>query len=323
MTRTSLQDCDTSCLRSSQAGFASSVWGTCTFISSPSKSALYGVHMHSVKWNVLGKRGVSECQCVSEQLLLPACSCCLGAWPLVDVWLSLQGCDGQLPWPTELLKPCGVICICTAGFAACQAMWQQRNSRLSWQLNISSHQVTLPGVSFGSSKQRGAPPGPHFDLVGHDGLPVQAGLPVEQDHVAIHQVALHDVPRAQLSSSPHAVPILQVVLLAGLRCSHKVGAWPLASPCRQQACLCSLLALVFSSLQAALVQLTESEYCSCLDSAARTKLAPGRWLAPACTRLVSSTAGCRLVGFTRSGSSSSWEAGAMCQGLSLMQHGAA
>ena len=32
---------------------ASSVCGTCTFISSPSKSALYGVHTHSLKRNVL------------------------------------------------------------------------------------------------------------------------------------------------------------------------------------------------------------------------------------------------------------------------------
>ena len=34
---------------------ASSVWGTCRFISSPSKSALYGLHTHSLKRNVLHK----------------------------------------------------------------------------------------------------------------------------------------------------------------------------------------------------------------------------------------------------------------------------
>lgn len=32
---------------------ASSVCGTCRFISSPSKSALYGLHTHSLKRNVL------------------------------------------------------------------------------------------------------------------------------------------------------------------------------------------------------------------------------------------------------------------------------
>ena len=36
---------------------ASSVCGTCRFISSPSKSALYGLHTHSLKRNVLRRPG--------------------------------------------------------------------------------------------------------------------------------------------------------------------------------------------------------------------------------------------------------------------------
>ena len=38
-----------------------------------------------------------------------------------------------------------------------------------------------------------APPGHDLHAVRHDGLAVQAGLPVEEHHVAVVQVALHDV----------------------------------------------------------------------------------------------------------------------------------
>ena len=44
--------CSTPMSRAASAR-ASSVCGTCTFISSPSKSALYGAHTHSLKRNVL------------------------------------------------------------------------------------------------------------------------------------------------------------------------------------------------------------------------------------------------------------------------------
>ena len=58
---------------------ASSVWGTCRFISSPSKSALYGLHTHSLKRNVLhqsslGIRVVSEGWCLSLAGTLSRCT---------------------------------------------------------------------------------------------------------------------------------------------------------------------------------------------------------------------------------------------------------
>ena len=42
-----------------------------------------------------------------------------------------------------------------------------------------------------------APPGHDADAVRHDGLAVQAGLPVEQHRVAVAQVALHQVADLQ------------------------------------------------------------------------------------------------------------------------------
>ena len=46
-------------MSSAASARASSVCGTCTFISSPSKSALYGAHTHSLKRNVLRARGIA------------------------------------------------------------------------------------------------------------------------------------------------------------------------------------------------------------------------------------------------------------------------
>ena len=46
---------------------------------------------------------------------------------------------------------------------------------------------------------RGSPPGHDADAVGHDGHPVQRGLPVEEHDVAVLQVPLHRVAHLQRS----------------------------------------------------------------------------------------------------------------------------
>ena len=55
----------------------------------------------------------------------------------------------------------------------------------------------------------GSPPGHDAHAVGHDGHAVQGGLPVEEDDVAVLEVALDHVPRPEVGGHAGAVAKLE------------------------------------------------------------------------------------------------------------------
>lgn len=72
------------------------------------------------------------------------------------------------------------------------------------QLVLEQRAFTM-GVSAWQGQGALSLPRKHAHAVGHDGDPVQGGLPVEEHHVSLAQVPVHHIPHAQLPGSPCAV----------------------------------------------------------------------------------------------------------------------
>ena len=83
-----------------------------------------------------------------------------------------------------------------------------------------------------------APPGHDARAVGHDGHAMQAGLAVEEDDVAVAQVALHRVARLQLRRQPPPVAPFQAEAPAAVSVFQEIGARP-----RRHACAPTLVSL--------------------------------------------------------------------------------
>mmetsp|Transcript_41853 Transcript_41853/g.107090 ORF Transcript_41853/g.107090 Transcript_41853/m.107090 type:complete len:579 (+) Transcript_41853:833-2569(+) len=103
---------------------------------------------------------------------------------------------------------------------------QRLRARLLCLRHVQVHfvpiKVGIVGVADALVEAEGAP-GHDARAVCHDGHAVQAGLAVEEHHVAISQVALHDVAHLELRRDALAVAILEEPL-AAIGEQHKPGA---------------------------------------------------------------------------------------------------